>query len=90
MAILQLEISHRKAKTKTKIEKKQPSLSRELEKGETQSTDGGSIFPNASLFAKILILQKQALSSFPSWDSPSLQACSFPFSHRCKDGQEVF
>lgn len=64
-----LEICYREAKTKTKIKKKknQPSLSRESEKKETQSTDCWSVCPKASLFANILEFQKQMLSSFPSW-----------------------
>lgn len=78
MAILQLEICHREAKNKTKIETKTaPSLSRELQKRDTQSPDCGSVLPKASLFANIFTLQKQMLSSFPRWGfsiSPGLFA----------------
>lgn len=50
-----------------RIKTKQPSLSRELGKKETQSTDCGSVLPKESLFVNIFILQKEVLSSFPSW-----------------------
>lgn len=47
-------------------------------------------FPKHLCLSTYSYYRRKCSHLFPAGDSPSLQACSLPFSHRCKDGLEVF
>lgn len=78
-------------KTKQKLKPKQPPLSPENCKREThKALIVGLSFPKHLCLPTYSYYRSKCSHLFPDGDSPSLQACLLPFSHRCEDRLEMF